>query len=119
MKYDNLPIFKSALDLCVYTDNIVKNCIRYHKYGIGEELKTKSRELLFLINLANINKGEQRVRKITQLRNSCENLKMLIILTNELKAYKNFKQFEFNSKLSVDVCRQAQNWLTHSARILK
>ncbi len=34
MYYDNLPIFKSTLDLVVYIETIVKGFEKYHKYII-------------------------------------------------------------------------------------
>ena len=49
MNYDNLPIYKSSLDLCVYIEIIVKTFEKYNKYIIGEYLRTKSKEILFLI----------------------------------------------------------------------
>ena len=53
MLYENLPIYKSALDFCVYIEKIVKNFERYHKYTIGEDLRNRSKELLFTIHKAN------------------------------------------------------------------
>ncbi len=50
--YDNLPIFKSTLDLVVYIETIVKNFEKYHQYTIGVDLSTHSKEMLFLINRA-------------------------------------------------------------------
>jgi len=32
MQYDNLPIYKSALDFCVYVETIVKSFGKYEKY---------------------------------------------------------------------------------------
>lgn len=115
MYYDNLPIFKSAVDLVVYIEMIVKNFEKYHKYTIGVDLRTHSKEMLFLINKANI--GTNRLEKLTELRDTCEELKMLIRVTKELKAYKSFKQFEHSSRLTVDVCRQAQSWLKATAGV--
>ena len=39
MYYDNLPIYKSALDLVVYIETIVKGFNKYHKYTIGEDMR--------------------------------------------------------------------------------
>jgi len=46
--YDNLPIFKSALDLVVYVETIVKGFDKYHKYTLGEDLRQQSKEILFV-----------------------------------------------------------------------
>ena len=109
MHYENLPIFKSALDLCVYIEKIVKGFEKYHKYTIGVDLRNTSKDLLFAINRANL--SLQREQKIEHLRDRCEDMKMLIRLAKELKAFVGFKQFEHTAKLCVDVCRQAQAWL--------
>ena len=54
MRYDNLPIYKAALDLCVYVELIVKGFDKYHKYTLGVDLRNYSKELLFMIHRANI-----------------------------------------------------------------
>ena len=110
MYYDNLPIFKSALDLVVYMETIVKGFERYHKYTLGEELRSSSKEILFLIQRANMSR--ERYAELLRLRNKCEEVKMLIRITQELKVFKGFKQFEQSAKLSHEVCRQAQAWLS-------
>jgi len=117
MRYDNLPIYKSAMDLCVYVETIVRNFEKYHKYTIGTDLRNISKELLFLIHRANI--SHTRVQIVEKLRNRCEDMKMLIQLAKELKAFRSFKQFEYASKLSVGVCRQAQGWLGKSAGVTR
>lgn len=109
MYYDNLPIFKSALDLVVYVETIVKGFDKYHKYTLGEDLRKQSKEVLFLIQRANM--SESRSQELVTLRNKCEEVKMLIRVTHELKVFKGFKQFEHCAKLSHEVCRQAQAWL--------
>ena len=34
-RYEHLPVFKMAMELSVYLEQIVRNFSRYHKYGIG------------------------------------------------------------------------------------
>jgi hypothetical protein len=115
MRYDNLPIYKKAFDLCVYIETIVKNFEKYHKYTIGTDLRNYSKELLFLIHKANISYDRKNLLEL--LRDKCEELKMLIMLSKELKAFKSFKQFEHSSKLTVEVCRQSQGWLNSYAGV--
>ena len=109
MYYDNLPIFKSALDLVVYVETIVKHFDKYYKYTLGEDLRQQSKEVLFLIQRANM--SGNRTQGLIALRNKCEEVKMLIRVTHELKVFSGFKQFEYCAKLSHEVCRQAQAWL--------
>ena len=73
MRYDNLPIYKSALNLCVYAETIVRSFDKYNKYTIGEDLRTMSKELLFLIHRANISQNKKEF--LEDLRNKCEDLK--------------------------------------------
>jgi len=109
MYYDSLPIFKSALDLVVYMETIVEKFDKYHRYTLGEDLRVYSKALLFLIQRANM--SENRMQSLIKLRDKCEEVKMLIRVTQELRVFKGFKQFEHCAKLSHEVCRQAQAWL--------
>ncbi len=45
MHYDKLPIFKSAMDLVVYVETIVRNFEKYHRYTMGEELRNRARAI--------------------------------------------------------------------------
>ena len=111
MRYDNLPIYRSAMILCVYIETIVKSFEKYHKYSIGQDMRNYSKELLFMIHRANI--SYEKKKNLEELKNRCEDMKMLIAIAKELKAFKSFKQFENSSKYTVDVCKQAQSWLMH------
>ena len=109
MHYDKLPIFKSAMDLVAYTESIVKNFEKYHKYTMGEELRNRSRDILFGIQKANMSKDKSQ--ELIALRDKCEAFKMTVVIAQEIKAFNSFKQFENSSRLSYTVCRQAQAWL--------
>ena len=37
--YENLAVYKSSFDLCVYYEKIVKNFDKGHKFAIGADLK--------------------------------------------------------------------------------
>jgi len=41
----HLPIYKSSYDLCLYLEQTVRNFSRYHKYGLGAELRAWARRL--------------------------------------------------------------------------
>jgi len=97
------------MELAVYMEKIVKGFEKYHKYTIGVDLREKSKNLLYLINRANLSKEKKET--IVNLRDGCEEMKILIQLCKELKAFKSFKQFEYSSMLAVGVCKQAQGWL--------
>ena len=63
MNSENLPIFKSALDLAVYMEKIVKGFDKYNKYTIGVDLRQKSKNILYLINRANLSKDKKEAQK--------------------------------------------------------
>ena len=107
--YENLPIFKRALELNVYIEEAVCHFSRYHKYGIGSELREKAREILYGIYKVYFSKDKQA--SLVALRNSIEEFKITVYLAKELKALRDFKQFEILSRLAVELAKQAQGWL--------
>ena len=52
-RYEHLPIYKTAMDLTVYLEQVVRNVSRYHKYTLGTDLRQQSRELVTVIIRAN------------------------------------------------------------------
>lgn len=48
-RYEHLPIYKTAMDLAVYLEQVVRNFSRYHKYTLGSDLRQASREIVTLI----------------------------------------------------------------------
>ena len=45
-QYEHLPIYRKAFDLTVHIENIVKGFSRYHKYTLGTDLRTISKEIV-------------------------------------------------------------------------
>jgi len=113
MYYTNLPIFKSALELVVYIEEMVKGFDRYHKYTMGSELRTQSKAILFGIAKANMTK--ERRGELEKLRDRCEEMKMMLLVAKEIKCFKSFKSFEQSSRLTIVVCKQVQGWLNSTA----
>ena len=52
-RYEHLPIYKAAFDLCLHFEKLVRGMARYDKYTLGSDLRSLSRELLRLIVRAN------------------------------------------------------------------
>jgi len=117
MNSNELPIFRSALELAVYIEIIVKGFDKYHKYTIGQDMRIFSKDLIFMINRVGL--ADDKKIALTKLRDKCEDMKMLLLISKELKAFKSFKQFEHSSKLSAQICKQAQGWLNATARVSK
>lgn len=116
------------MNLAVYIETIVKHFVlaslwnsatlheKYHKYTISVNLRERSQKMLFLISQANMAKDKSK--KLVQLRDMCEMMKITIQLAKELKAFRSFKQFEQSIKLTIEVCRQSQAWLKILAGVL-
>ena len=107
--YENLPVYKKALDLTVYFENIVRNFSRYHKYTVGTELRNLSRRILVLIAKANIRR--ERINALSEALQSLEELKILIRICKEIKAFRTFKSYEFATRLTIEVAKQCEGWL--------
>jgi len=71
-------------------------------------------KVLFGISRGNL--AQDRPQALTDLRDSCEEMKLLIQISKELKAFKKFKQFEYSSLLIVTICRQSQAWLKATSK---
>ena len=70
MIYENLPIYKLALNFCVYIEIIVRSFDKYHKYTIGQELRNFSKEILFTIYRANaLKEKREMLQKQSQVYN--------------------------------------------------
>lgn len=111
MRYENLPIFRSSLALCAYIEIIVKGFEKYHKYTIGSELRNETRALLYLIHRANLSSDANRAQYLIRLRDKSEDVKVVLYLAKEIRAFKAFTQFENSVKLASQVAKQAQGWL--------
>lgn len=64
MKYENLPIFKVAIELCAYIETIVRGFEKYHKYTIGSDLRSESRAALYLIHRANLSINNYKFKRL-------------------------------------------------------
>jgi hypothetical protein len=107
--YQNLPVYKSSLDLAVYFEKIIRNFDRYHKYTVGSELRNLSRNILILVAKANTKQArkgclEEAIEKLGEL-------KILIHLCKEIKVFNSFKSFEFATKSVIEVSKQCEGWL--------
>ena len=59
-RYEHLQIYKAAIDLAVYIEQIVASFSHYHKYTLGTELRTLSHKIVVLIIKVN-NMTDKRV----------------------------------------------------------
>ncbi len=107
--YENLPIYKKAMELSVFVEKSVRDFSRYHKYTIGSDLRDKSRELV--VKIVKANSTREKLPLLTELRDQAEELKIICNIGKEVGAFKSFKQFQKTAELIVNICRQAEGWL--------
>lgn len=106
---EHLPIYKSAYDLCLYFEQVVRNFSRHHKYSIGTDLKDSSRRALKLVMRANSRRD--KTQTLLELREVLEELKVLIRLCHDIKAFPNFNSFEHAINLVMEIAKQNEGWL--------
>ncbi len=111
-RYEHLPIYKKAIELAVYIQQVVRNFSRYNKYSIGTELREHSRKIILLIIRANSCRDKGAV--LSELVEACEMLKTSIVFAKEVKAFASFKSFQHASSLAVILCKQSEGWLKSS-----
>ena len=107
--YENLQVYKSALDLAVYFEKIVCHFDRQHKFTIGADLKNLSRRVLVLV--AKANTLEARKECLLEALDKLEELKIIIRLCKEVKVFNSVKSFEFSVKSVIGISKQCEGWL--------
>ena len=108
-QYEHLPIYKAAFDLQIYFEGIVRNFSRYHKYTHGAALRDLTREALMLIVRANNSRDKQAV--LEELRIKLEELKVVIRICKEVKAFPNFNSFETSIRQVIGIAKQNEGWV--------
>jgi len=116
-KYENLPIYRKAMELLVYIEQTVKNFPRYHKYAIGARMRNTVFEVTSLIVKANNNADRaERTMLLTKLRDTSEEVKICLNAARELQAFNSFNSYNHAARLAVDICRQSEGWLGSSRK---
>ena len=108
-RYENLPVYKKAFDLAIHFEAVVRGFDRYNKFHIGSELCSLSRRILILVAKANykIDRKTCLVEAIDKL----EEMKIIVRLCKEIKAFRSFKSFEFASRSVIEVAKQCEGWM--------
>jgi four helix bundle protein len=108
---EHLPIYKSSYDLCLYFEQVVRNFSRYHKYSLGSDLRDGARRVLKLVVRANARRDKTKV--LLAVREELEELKVLLRLANDSKAFANFHSFEHAIRLVTEIAKQNEGWLKY------
>ena len=64
--YENLPIYKKAMELAIYIEKVVRDFTRYHKYTIGTDMRNLSRDIVSLVIKANSRKDKESVAQMAK-----------------------------------------------------
>ena len=100
---EHLPIYKSAYDLCLYFEKIVLNFSRYHKYSIGADLRDGARGVLKLVVRANSHRD--KIQTLLLLREELEELKIMLRLCHDVKAFNNLNSFQHSIGLVTEIAK--------------
>ena len=106
---EHLPIYKSAYDLCLWLEQVVRGFSRYHKYSLGSDLRDGARRVLKLVVRANARR--EKVPVLLELREELEELKVLLRLCHDAKGFPNFNSFEHAITRVVEIAKQNEGWL--------
>jgi hypothetical protein len=109
-KKERLPIWRDANRLLLEIEQAVRRFPRYHKYAVGADLRQQAMLVCRLLVRALSAENRQRVEQVQNLRHAADDLKVMIQLAKEVKAFQSFRQFEEISKLAVAVGRQGGAW---------
>ncbi|WP_162176236.1 four helix bundle protein [Candidatus Magnetobacterium casense] len=108
-QYEHLPIYKTAFDMSIYIDNIVRGFSRYNKYSIGSEMRELSRMVIRLIIRAN--SETDKTDTLAKLRDTVEELRVILRLGKEIRVFKNFNAFKRLIEDVISLSRQCEGWL--------
>jgi len=107
--YAHLPIYKAALDLCIHFEKIVRYFDKHHKYVIGSDLRKLGIKSVMLVIKANNTRDKRPL--LLELKETLEEVKILIKICKEIKAFNNFKSFEVSINLLDNVIKQCTGWI--------
>ncbi len=113
-RYDHLPIYRTAFDLAVHLETVVKNFSRYHKYTLGTELRERSRRVLE--HIVQANSSREREPLLLALRQELEWLKVLTRLSHEAGAFASTRAYFYVSEQIVAIAKQNEGWLRYTGQ---
>lgn len=97
----HLPIWRTAFDLAAHLERCVARFSRAHKYALGSELRQTARRLCRLVTRANAARAEQRARVLDERVLAVEDMKTLLLLAQEVRAFASFNEFAGAAELAV------------------
>ncbi len=109
-RFRHLPIWKTALELAVHLEQAVRRFPRYHKYTLGSELRQTAQRICRLVARVNEARDAGRVAALEELVGAVEEMKTLLTLAQEIKAFGHFHDFAAAAELTVSLGKQSGGW---------
>jgi hypothetical protein len=103
------PVVKESERLLLDIEVAVQRWPRSHRYGVGADLRKQALALAVGANLAWREQG-RRAAHVRGLVEGVEQLKVLLQLGSQLKAFASFGQFERLARQAHSVGRQVGGW---------
>jgi len=104
-----MPLWRDANRLLLLIEEAVRKFPRYHKYTLGSDLRKQAMSICRLIARAVLDR-EGRAQHLKRLVFTIDDMKVLIQLGKELKAFQNFRVFQSAAELAVSLGRQSGGW---------
>jgi hypothetical protein len=108
-RYDHLPIWAAALKTAVAIERAAARFPRAHRYVLGADMRRASQRVCGLVVRANAARGE-RARALEHLVLAVEQLKLLVQLGKEVRAFASFAEFEDIARSVVELGKQSGGW---------
>ena len=112
-RYEHLPIFKRSYELALVCEELVRGFSRYHKYGLGQDLRDGARAIV--LQVVRVNDAWDKLPEMDRLRLLLAEMQIIARLCKDTRAFPNFKAFERVSLLVQDIARQSEGWRNSEA----
>ncbi len=112
-RYEHLPLYKTAMELTVYIETVVRTFSRYHKYTLGTDLRQQSRALVTMIIRANSRR--EKLPVLADLRERVEAFQVLLRICKDVKVFAKFEAYAHAAQLAVALSRQNEGWMKSQA----
>ncbi|MEO7330600.1 MAG: four helix bundle protein [Minicystis sp.] len=106
--YEALPIYRAAMDCAVGVDAAVQRFPKGHKYTLGARLRNIAADIV--LGVARAIRREGRAQALAALTDRIEDLKLLLTLAKEVKAFSSFNGYARVVNQVVGLARQAEAW---------
>jgi len=106
---NKMPLWRDANRLLLLIEDAVRQFPRYHKYTLGSDLRKQAMNIVRLIARA-VHDRQGRAQHLKRLVFSIDDMKVLIQLGKEVKAFQNFKVFQTAAEIAVGMGRQSGGW---------